>query len=155
MGQGFPSFAIFTLEDGEFSKPSKLSGVYNSKTYFDYGFRLSNEDNSDSRTAIEAIPCKDAIPKYVTGEVEQTLILDNYGPSIDNFICPDFDSVELNQQSWMEFDISRFSTLSIYVRVKDLYEEKAQSTQVMVSWNYPYYDATEYRSNGGNLLWTN
>ena len=25
----------------------------------------------------------------------------------------------------------------------------------MVSWNYPYYDADEYRSNGGYLLWTN
>ena len=66
---GFPSFSIYTLTSGSLLEPSKMEGVYNDRTYFDFHFhvRRKNDSYEEELTEIDAIDCKEAIGR-VTDE---------------------------------------------------------------------------------------
>ena len=90
---GFPAFAIFN------SYSSTIDGKY----YTDqevYKFSFGLISTGEQIHSIDAIPCKEAIDKYVDDESVKAGILNNFGSSIEYFLCPDTESYQIYLSTW-------------------------------------------------------
>ena len=113
-------------------------------------------DKSEIRQIrIAAIPCLEAIGKYIEEDIVRQQIIASYGPAIANYVCPDSPAVELWELSFLDFDSEFFKELKFYVAVRPGYEDYAKQAYIHKSYAYPYYDPEEFRSNGGYLSWAN
>lgn len=93
-----PSFYIAT--------PDATTGLtsFNDATMFDFSFQevipdLTAPEGFITKT-IDALPCKDVVPKYVTNEITAKAILLEFGELTEEFLCPDTPSYTLYIEQW-------------------------------------------------------
>ena len=114
--EGFPSFSIYAPTSGDWTDPSNLQGVYNDKDYFDFYFV-----GAEGESQIDAIPCIDALNKYISDvDTVQDISL-SYGSEQDGinfFVCPDKEDYPLYQQNWNQFGLTDTVSLSFVAKVK-------------------------------------
>ena len=110
---------------------------------------------NSTETNLRAIPCNEALEKFMTSDFDKQSIRENFGGDIDKFVCPDSPSFELWERVFLSYDDAHFNSIGFHVAVKEGHEERARNTFIQMSFNFPYFDADDYRTNGGNLKWSN
>ena len=98
---GFPSFSVFTPVSGSYYEPDSLQGSYNNATIFHYSFQIQKTGNI--MQMVDAIPCSEAIPRYMSDAYDLEQVLANYGRTIGNFLCPDIAQFDLLISNWLDF----------------------------------------------------
>ena len=112
--QGFPSFAIYTASED--SLEDIFTGDYNNSTIWEFGFKISPTHSEDT-VDVDAIPCYDAINKYITDKGTRHIVLENFGSSVHNYVCPDLASYDLYKSQWLDFENLSFTRFTFWVGV--------------------------------------
>ena len=86
-------------------------------------------------------------------------MLENFGDSITNFVCPNITEYSLLEPNWLDFDKSYHSILNFHVEIRDSKAAAsvalAKNTYILSAYMYPFYSPETYRENGGYLVWSN
>ncbi len=79
-------------------------------------------DDDLKKIKIDAIPCTEAIEKYIDSEEIRHEIKKAYHNPIDNFVCPDLGSIDLYTENWLAFVTSKLKILNFYAEINPGYD---------------------------------
>ena len=118
---GFPSFSIQTWVEEE------GSSTYNNDKYINFYFEAYTPEG---KIRVDAIPCKDAINKYILNEESRQSIEDLYGNSIKQFVCPDTPYFTIWEKYFYFYKDFRAQSDIFYIHVyfKSKYDYLASET---------------------------
>ena len=142
--QGFPAFYIF-VDDQD------ADNTYNSENYWTYQFVQSTKSLTGEQvdTIVDAKPCEEMIPKYITDEYTINEMLGVLNPRQKEFMCPDSESYQLFYPSWLSWGVNQeYAYFAVTIKftgdssLKDEIESKSEVNLVQV---YPFYNPLEYR----------
>ena len=101
---GFPSFSVYTvLEENWDGKRGDIKSSYNDKGMFDIFFKVKKPETNEE-VQLDAIPCNEAVEKYVEDPVTAEMIRGSFNSSIEYFVCPDAAVFLVYEKYFLDFN---------------------------------------------------